>query len=67
METSMLKWICSRCGWIYNPEIGTSEGGVLAQTPFEFIPCDWRCPSCGGWKTVFEPVIDVELQMPEMK
>ncbi|RJO63382.1 MAG: rubredoxin [Myxococcales bacterium] len=57
----MDKWICTDCGWIYDREIGAPEGKILAETPFEFIPCDWRCPSCGARKAKFEPLIGLRF------
>jgi rubredoxin len=49
------QWICTSCGFIYDPEEGDPDGGVPPGTPFEEIPDDWVCPVCGARKKDFEP------------
>ena len=53
-ETIMKKYVCSVCGWVYDPEIGDADGGIEPGTPFEDIPYDWVCPLCGVGKDDFE-------------
>lgn len=56
MEASTKQlWICVSCGFIYDPDEGDPDGGVLPGTVFEAIPDDWFCPVCGARKTDFEP------------
>jgi len=50
----MDKYKCSVCGWIYDPELGDSDGGIPPGTPFEKLPDDWVCPMCGAAKDLFE-------------
>ena len=50
----MDKYKCGVCGWVYDPDMGDSEGGIASGTPFEKIPDDWRCPMCGAAKSEFE-------------
>jgi len=50
----MEKWICTVCGWEYDPSIGDPGNGVEAGTTFEDIPDDWICPVCGVGKDSFE-------------
>ncbi len=52
----MQKWVCTSCGYIYDPEVGDTDGGVEPGTPFEEIPEDWVCPVCGVPKDMFEPL-----------
>jgi flavin reductase (DIM6/NTAB) family NADH-FMN oxidoreductase RutF/rubredoxin len=52
----MAKYRCSVCGYVYDPEIGDTDGGVKPGTPFEEIPEDWVCPVCGAAKSDFEKV-----------
>ena len=52
----MVKYRCTVCGWIYDPEIGDPDGGVAPGTAFEDIPDDWQCPVCGAAKNEFEKV-----------
>lgn len=50
----MEKWVCTACGYIYDPEIGDPDSGVVAGTSFEDITEDWVCPLCGVGKDMFE-------------
>jgi rubredoxin len=50
----MQKWICTVCGYIYDPGKGDPENGVAAGTTFEDLPADWVCPVCGASKEDFE-------------
>jgi Rubredoxin len=52
----MDKYVCVVCGYIYDPEIGDSEGGIPQNTSFEDIPDGWLCPLCGVPKSEFEKV-----------
>ena len=49
------KWICTLCGWIYDPAKGDPEEGVEPGTKWEDVPEDWVCPECGATKDDFEP------------
>jgi flavin reductase (DIM6/NTAB) family NADH-FMN oxidoreductase RutF/rubredoxin len=46
----MEKYVCSVCGYIYDPEKGDPEGGISPGTRFEDLPNDWVCPVCGAPK-----------------
>lgn len=50
----MKKYICTACGYVYDPEVGDPENGIVAGTPFEALPEEWACPLCGLGKDVFE-------------
>jgi rubredoxin len=52
---AMQQYICTVCGFVYNPEEGDEDGGIAPGTPFENIPDDWVCPVCGAGKQDFEP------------
>ena len=52
----MAKYECSVCGYIYDPELGDSDGGIKPGTSFEEIPDDWVCPVCGARKDQFEKI-----------
>lgn len=49
----MKKYICDVCGWEYDPEEGCSEAGIEPGTPFEDLPEDFECPTCGVGKDEF--------------
>ena len=51
---NMDKYLCSLCGYIYDPAEGDPESGIAPGTPFEEIPEDWTCPACGVGKEHFE-------------
>ncbi|NWF60063.1 MAG: rubredoxin [Fischerella sp.] len=51
----MEKYICSVCGYTYDPEVGDPDGGIEPGTAFEDLPEDWVCPVCGAEKEDFEP------------
>ena len=55
-ETTMQKYECSVCGYIYDPENGDADGNIPAGTPFENLPEDWSCPVCGASKSDFNPL-----------
>ena len=40
----MEKWVCTVCGYVYDPEVGDPDNGVGPGTSFEDIPDDWVCP-----------------------
>lgn len=50
----MEKWVCSICGYVYDPATGDPDGGIPPNTPFEELPDDWVCPVCGAPKSEFE-------------
>jgi rubredoxin len=51
----MQKWVCTVCGYVYDPEEGDQDNGIEPGTTFEDIPDDWVCPECGADKDAFEP------------
>lgn len=53
-EEKMDKYVCTVCGYIYDPEKGDPENGINPGTKFEDIPKDWVCPVCGAGKKDFE-------------
>ena len=50
----MKKYKCTVCDYIYDPEVGDSDGGIAPGTAFEQIPDSWVCPICGVDKSQFE-------------
>jgi len=57
-DTTMEKWECTVCGYIYDPEIGDPDNGIEPGTAFEDLPDDWVCPDCGVGKDMFEKLED---------
>ena len=50
----MDRYVCSICGYVYDPEQGDPDSGVAAGTKWEDVPDDWECPVCGAGKADFE-------------
>jgi rubredoxin len=50
----MEKWVCTICGYVYNPAEGDPDNGVDPGTAWEDVPNDWLCPVCGASKDDFE-------------
>ena len=40
----MQKWVCTACGYVYDPVNGDPENGIVPGTPFESLPDNWVCP-----------------------
>ncbi len=51
----MQKYVCTLCGYEYDPEAGDPDSGIAPGTAFEDIPEDWVCPVCGVGKENFQP------------
>ncbi|MBR7005816.1 MAG: rubredoxin [Candidatus Methanomethylophilaceae archaeon] len=52
-KTSTGKYVCSVCGYVYDPAVGDPTRGIPPGTAFEDLPDDWRCPRCKNPKKVF--------------
>ena len=50
----MDKYVCSVCGYVYDPAKGDPENGIQPGTKFRDVPADWCCPVCGAAKDQFE-------------
>ena len=50
----MDRYVCSVCGYVYDPAEGDPENGIEPGTKFEKLPDDWTCPVCGAEKDQFE-------------
>ncbi len=51
-----MKYKCSVCGYVYDPEQGDPDGDISPGTAFENLPDDWQCPVCGASKDEFEKI-----------
>ena len=49
----MDKYVCDICGYVYDPALGDPDNGVAPGTPWEEVPEDWVCPTCGLGKDSF--------------
>jgi rubredoxin len=51
----MQKYVCTICGYIYDPAKGDPADNIPPNTSFDDLPDDWVCPVCGSGKDMFEP------------
>ena len=47
-------YVCTVCGYAYDPAAGDPDKGVAVGTAFAAVPDDWVCPICGVGKELFE-------------
>ncbi len=52
-KTASGKYVCSICGYVYDPAVGDPDRGIPPGTPFEELPDDWVCPRCKKPKTYY--------------
>jgi len=52
----MEKYICTNCGYVYEPDLGDPAGGIPPGTPFSALPDTWICPVCYVGKDLFDPL-----------
>lgn len=50
------RYICTQCGYIYDPKKGDPMNGIPAGTAFEDLPDEWVCPMCYATKDMFDPL-----------
>ncbi|NTU52882.1 MAG: rubredoxin [Chlorobiaceae bacterium] len=48
-------WMCSECGYIYDPADGDLETNIKPGIPFVNLPGEWCCPVCNRERTQFKP------------
>ena len=49
-----MRYVCSVCGYTYDPEYGDPGLGIAPGTAWEDVPDDFTCPICGAGKEDFE-------------
>ncbi|RJQ32107.1 MAG: rubredoxin [Actinobacteria bacterium] len=54
----MRLYVCSDCGYTYDPRKGDPAAEVLSGTSFYDLPEDWICPECGADQAMFRPLLD---------
>jgi rubredoxin len=50
----MDSYVCSVCGYVYDPQQGDPDSGIETGTAFEDISEDWACPVCSASKSEFD-------------
>jgi rubredoxin len=52
----MIKYLCTLCGYVYDPAVGDPDAGIAPGTAFEDLPVDSLCPVCKLGKSAFKPL-----------
>jgi len=52
-EAGLRSYVCTVCGYIYDPSVGDPGSEIPPGTPFEKLPEFWLCPLCGAPKSAF--------------
>ncbi len=47
-------WVCTSCGYLYDPALGDPQPGIPPGTPFESLPQGWHCPICYAARSAFD-------------
>ena len=47
------KWLCTGCGYIYDPAVGDPKRNIPPGVDFNDLPKGWTCPDCGAPKDMF--------------
>ena len=50
----MKKYVCTVCGYEYDPAVGDPDQGIAPGAAWEDVPEDYVCPACGVGKDMFE-------------
>ena len=50
----MKRYICTNCGYIYDPAKGDPMGDIPPGTAFDALPEEWVCPMCYAAKSAFD-------------
>ena len=51
----MAKYVCTNCGYVYDPALGDPDAGVAPGTAFADLGEDWVCPLCYVGTEAFDP------------
>ena len=51
-----MRYICTCCGYIYDPEKGDPLNEVAPGVQFEDLPATWVCPLCYATQDSFDPL-----------
>jgi rubredoxin len=51
-------FVCTICGFIYNPAVGDPGQGIEPGTEFRDLPETWVCPRCGAKQYDFAYIED---------
>lgn len=52
----MNRYVCTQCGYVYDPEQGDPMNNIPPGTSFEQLPAAWVCPMCYAPPALFDPL-----------
>ncbi|GAB4291334.1 MAG: rubredoxin [Myxococcota bacterium] len=53
MNADGKKYICTVCGYVYDPKKGDDKNSISPGTSFVNLPENWVCPLCKAGKEKF--------------
>jgi len=53
---TLKRYICTQCGYIYDPGYGDPMNNIPPGVAFEDLPAEWVCPMCYAHKGLFDPL-----------
>lgn len=56
MTTPLKRYICSHCGYIYDPVNGDPMNQIPPGVAFAELPEEWVCPICYVTRDNFDPL-----------
>jgi rubredoxin len=54
MPEPRIVFVCTVCGYTYNPDKGDPDIDIDPGTDFESLPENFTCPNCGSDKEEFD-------------
>ena len=67
IKTATGKYICTICGYVYDPAVGDPSRSIPPGTAFEDLPDNWRCPRCKNDKSKFNRARSRRCTIPGMR
>ncbi|MCK4691946.1 MAG: rubredoxin [Desulfuromonadales bacterium] len=55
-KEGVVRYICTCCGYVYDPEKGDGMNKIAPGVAFEDLPEGWVCPLCYATKDNFDPL-----------
>ncbi len=53
-DTATQRYICTQCGYVYDPSHGDPMNNIPPGVAFEDLPDEWVCPMCYASKGAFD-------------
>ena len=56
MTPETQRYVCTQCGYIYDPTAGDPLSGIPVGVVFDDLPATWVCPLCYANREAFDPL-----------